>query len=111
MSDYKNKPWTLGSHPRAHKGHVVHVVDGKPEILASIIIAYPVDGAGPLRVAMASGGKWSYSVAKGYGYDKLVAAMAGMVVGGHELGDHSDHKGRPTLQDLCRVQGWLYLAP
>jgi hypothetical protein len=36
----------------------------------------------------------------------VTAALAGARVGGVELGDHCDHKGRPTLDHLRYAQGW-----
>jgi hypothetical protein len=34
-----------------------------------------------------------------------------MTVCGNVIGDHSDYRGHKTLPDICREQGWLYLAP
>lgn len=117
MTDYKNKPWTLRDHDRSASGYVIRTgTDGKPEILARIDVVRPVDGAGRLRVALLDcghpdGSKWHYGTANGYGYDKLTAALEDMTVAGESLGNHSDHKGRPTIDVLCQQKGWLYLAP
>ena len=48
----------------------------------------------------------SYGAATGCGYDKRTAALTDCTVGGIELGDHSDYKGRPRLETLCRDNGW-----
>ena len=116
-TDYRQTPWALENHARACTGHVIKTGDdGKPQTLAKLVVVYPVDGAGRLRVAlfdsaMPDGKRWSYATASGYGYDKLGAALAGMTCGGIPIGDHSDHAGRKTLSDICYQQGWLYLAP
>ena len=75
--------------------------------MARIVVVRPQDGAGRLRVAVTDWGKdgcgpsrHGYAAASGHGYDKLTAALAGCTVGGVELGDHSDHVGRPTLRDV-----------
>jgi hypothetical protein len=52
-----------------------------------------------------------YISAGGCGYDMLAASTRGIKVYDNddtlvELGDHSDHKGRPTLDDFVRAQGW-----
>lgn len=110
--------YAILDHPRATQEWVVRpiMVNGKPAIerLARIATVYPRDGAGRLRVVVTD---WTnltpegdpmhhIGTATGYGYDKRTAALAGATVGGVELGDHSDHHGRPTLGELCLRNGW-----
>jgi hypothetical protein len=110
----------LLNHPRAEISHVLRAElrdDGTPFInqIARLVTVYPRDGAGRLYVGLTvwgydSGGghvETTHEVghASGYGYDKLTAAMAGMRLRGTELGDHSDHKGRPTLTEALRAMG------
>lgn len=88
-------------------------VKAEPAIvrLARIVIVDPIDGAGPLRVGVTS---WTpgedaqhhIAAASGYGYGKTTACLVGAVIDGIELGDDCDHKGRPTLQDAIRANGW-----
>lgn len=93
--------------------------DGKPRIerLTRIAVQYPRDGAGRLRVCVSDWRGRSkdgdprhfIGSASGFGYDKTTAAMCGSTVGGVEVGDHCDHKGRPTLDALIdskRAEGW-----
>jgi hypothetical protein len=52
-----------------------------------------------------------YISAGGCGYDMLAASTRGIKVYDNndtlvELGDHSDHKGRPTLDAFVQAQGW-----
>ena len=52
-----------------------------------------------------------YISAGGCGYDMLAASTRGIKVYDNndalvELGDHSDHKGRPTLEVFAYGQGW-----
>ena len=81
--------------------------------IARIVVVYPIDGAGRLRCAVTDWGLSAqgeashyYGSASGYGYDKLTAALQGATIGGIEIGDHSDYRGRATLRDLCRSKGW-----
>jgi len=94
---------------RYYKGKARRVL--RIQRMARIVVVYPADGAGRLRVAVSD---WTQDgdpihhvgSASGYGYDKLTAALAGAQIGGIEIGDHSDYKGRPTLKDLARSKGW-----
>lgn len=112
-------------HDRATSNHVVGVyVDpatGTPSVrvIARIVTQYPKDGAGTLKVVVYDFGNGTdpqhstdrfYATAGGCGYDKLAACLDGVTIGGVELGDHSDSKGRPTLDVLCRRQGWTWLS-
>jgi hypothetical protein len=95
---------------RTRVAWVCRVVDGKIDKMTRILTQYPRDGAGRLTVCVSDweGGEVRHHIgrASGYGYDKRVAAMSGSYVGGVELGDHCDHKSRPTLRDLCAERGW-----
>jgi hypothetical protein len=59
---------------------------------AEIIIKYPKDGAGRLRVSLRDcfGDTCTFSTgyAGGYGYDKLTAALSSLAIDGHALTDH-----------------------
>lgn len=59
---------------------------------AEIIVKYPNDGAGRLRVSLrdcfGDTCEFSSGYAGGYGYDKLTAAISGLVIDGHKLTDH-----------------------
>ena len=108
----------LLNHPRAEVAHILRAelrADGHPFInqIGRIVTVYPRDGAGRLYVGLTV---WGYDSdggrvetthevghASGYGYDKRTAAMCGMHLRGTELGDHSDHKGRPILRDALRA--------
>lgn len=66
---------------------IVILKDG--EVKGTIRVAYPKGGAGTLRVVLhESGFDPQIGSASGYGYDKLSAALRGMVFGGIELQDH-----------------------
>lgn len=109
-----DKVCNLLNHKRAEVSWVCRPGRGRIIRMTRIVIVYPIDGAGRLRVAVTDWGRKGdnyeptqhYATAGGYGYDKLTAALAGAHVGGRELGDHSDHKGRPILPDLCRKRNW-----
>lgn len=111
----KNTDWLtvdkMRQHPRKEEGRLWKV-ERNPDTgnldktcLFSVVVNYPRDGAGRLKVGVSD---WStpyphdnshwYGWAGGYGYDKLTAALCDAVVMGQELGDHSDHKNRPTLK-------------
>lgn len=100
----------------------IHPVDGPRasiERIAQVTIVFPPSGHGerPLHVGVVdfgsrddSGSPARYvSSAGGCGYDKLVAAMSGMTVGGTTLGDHCDPDGNPTLEVLCNRLGWTWI--
>lgn len=102
------------NHNRAETHRVLRVKDGQIDEVARVMVIYPSDGAGRLRVCVTD---WTQNddkrthwidSASGYGYDKLAAALSGATVGGFELGDHCDPKGRPTLNALCQREGWRY---
>lgn len=111
----------LLNHPRAEVAHILRAeldASGRPYInqIGRVVTVYPRDGAGRLYVGLTV---WGYDGedgkrvetthevghAYGYGYDKRTAAMCGMHLRGTELGDHSDHKGRPILRDALRALG------
>lgn len=111
----------LLNHPRAEVSHILRAeldAGGRPYInqIARLVVVYPRDGAGRMYVGLTT---WGYDGddgkrvetthevghASGYGYDKLTAATTGMFLRGVELGDHSDHKGRPILRDAVRALG------
>lgn len=105
------------NNPRRYTDHVVAVRDGEIRTIARIVWAPPADGMAALRVAVydygpdgASTASVQTSAASGCGYDKSTAALAGVTVGGVELGDHCDHMGRPTLDRAARVNGWTILG-
>lgn len=99
------------NHDRTRVAWVCRVTDGKIEKFARILTQYPRDGAGRLTVCVTgweTPGEVRHHIGRagGFGYDKRTAAMSGAFVGGVELGDHCDRKGRPTLRDLCAARGW-----
>jgi hypothetical protein len=104
----------LLNHPRAEVSHILRAeldTNGRPFInqVARLVVVYPRDGAGRMYVGLTTWADGTHETihqvdsATGYGYDKLTAAMSGMVLCGIELGDHSDHKGRPILRDALRT--------
>ena len=118
MSDPSvSKVAAILNHDRVATSWVVRavLVDGKPliERIARIARVSPLDGIGRMRVAVTD---WSVGKgqdprqfvthASGCGYDKRAAALAGCTVGGFELGDHCDPDNKPTLDVLCRREGW-----
>ena len=116
-SDPRAAAAKIRNSPRRHTDHVVAVVDGQIAVIARIVWALPKDGAGTLRVAVwdwgpdghgDSGGPQVDS-ASGCGYDKETAALVGLTIGKVELGDHCDHRGRPTLDTVCNQRGWRWL--
>lgn len=110
-------PHDLDRHPRCSKGAVVRTgSDGLPEVVARVYIVTPSDGAGRLWVgvqdyAHPDGPRSHVAYAGGYGYDKVTAALCGATIGGIEIGDYCDHKGRMTISELCQSNGWLYVEP
>lgn len=111
MSDILGKVAKVLNHDRTRIAWVCRVVDGRIDKFARIAVQYPRDGAGRLTVAVTdfpADGPCIHHVgtASGYGYDKLAAAMVGARVGGVELGDHCDRKGRMLLRDAARASGW-----
>ena len=112
----------LLNHPRANVTWVCRAVtsaSGTPYIvrLARIVAVPPKDGMGRLYVGVMDWGVDGLAdchkhigVASGCGYDKVTAALSGARVGGVELGDHCDHKGRPTLRALADANGWELLG-
>lgn len=103
------------NHDRTRVAWVCAVVDGKIAKIARILTRYPRDGAGRLTVCVSDWGPTGQSDggpkhyighAGGFGYDKFTACTEGATVGGIELGDHCDHKGRPILREVCRANGW-----
>lgn len=108
----------IADHKRAETTWICRaaIVDGKPQIIrmARIVLVYPADGAGTLRGAVTDWGvdgigsepvHYVGSVG-GYGYDKRTALLEGATVGGVELGDHCNGRGKPTLQSACDARGW-----
>jgi hypothetical protein len=111
-------------HDRASTNWIVRpyiAADGtaKIERIARIVCVYPRDGAGRLQVAVTDWGiaadgradgrplpSQFITSARGFGYDKLSAALAGCTVGGVEVGDHCDSAGRPTVGALVQSRGW-----
>ncbi len=88
MKNYNDHP----AFARASVTIVTH--PKKPGKYAKILTAHPKDGAGRLTVFIHDffgdcGSEVQTGSATGYGYDKTTAAMRGMVIDGHELGDHS----------------------
>lgn len=90
-------------------------------LVARIYISYPRDGAGTLRVlAMVDKGAdqgvgYFAADAAGCGYDKLAACLDGCPLptlgdGSVYLGDHCDHAGDPTLDQLCDRFGLVKLG-
>lgn len=89
-------------------------------LVARIYIAYPRDGMGCLRVlAMVDKGAdqgvgYFAADASGLGYDKLAACLDGCPLPtlgeGVYLGDHCDHAGDPTLDQLCERFGLVKLG-
>lgn len=90
-------------------------------LVARIYIAYPRDGMGCLRVlAMVDKGAdqgvgYFAADASGCGYDKLAACLDGCPLptlgdGSVFLGDHCDHAGDPTLDQLCERFGLVKLG-
>lgn len=105
-----DKVVALLNHKRAVQQWVCRVTDGKIERMARIVTVWPADGAGVVQVGVTD---WTqgeavhhHGRAGGYGYDKRTAALAGARIGGVELGNWSDPKGRPDLQKLCHENGW-----
>ena len=103
------------NHERTQTAWVCRVRDGKIDRFARICVQYPRDGAGRLTVAVTDfreGASPVHHVASagGCGYDKVTAALAGAFVGGFELGDDCDHKGRPTLRVLAEREGWQIIG-
>lgn len=100
-------------HNRAQTAWVVRAEGDKIIRMARLVRVKPRDGAGRLRVAVTDWGRNGDEPARqfvghagGGGYDKLTAAMVGATVGDFFLGDHCDHAGRPTLNQLCQREGW-----
>lgn len=110
-------PHDFYHHERCSRGCVVQTgSNGKPDLVAHIYVAHPKDGASRLWVGVVDYGhqdgiKCYTQSAGGYGYDKLTAALAGMTIGGVELGDHCNSQGRPRLREVCDQHGWLLVEP
>jgi len=100
-------------HPRAKVGWVVRAEGSTVIKVARVAVIPPVDGAGCLRVAVSDfhGGEPThyFGNARGCGYDKLTAALAGAQVGGVVLGNHCDRSERPTLDNLCAARNYLWI--
>lgn len=111
---------TMMYHSRARTSWVVCPVangNGTARInqLARIVVVYPLDGAGRLRVLISDWGphgndpvRHQYGSASGYGYDKLGAATDGMTIGGEVMnhdGDYLPHTirrmGFRVFGDMC----------
>lgn len=111
----------LMEHNRARVGAILAPyidANGNPQIrqIARVVVLFPRDGAGRLKVAISdfgidSGSEVTHYLASasGFGYDKITAATAGMTVAGIQLGDHCDRFGRPTLESLIRDRGWTWI--
>ena len=109
--DIKDRVSAIINHERTQTAWVCRVRDGKIDRFARICVQYPRDGAGRLSVAVTDfreGASPAHHVgtASGFGYDKVTAALSGAFVGGVEIGDHCDRKGRPTLRALAQREGW-----
>ena len=90
------------------------VDDAKGREVARVYVAFPADGAGRVVVDL-----WDWNnpdqakrhqrgTASGYGYDKVTAALRGMVVDGIQLHDHcgTDDETRTHQQRAKRAKGW-----
>jgi hypothetical protein len=94
-----------------------YVVMKGADHVATIKIAYPADGAGRLvafcfdcnapmpedAAARENWTRWQMGTASGYGYDKLTAALSGMVIDGIRLSDHGDGAGVLPLPEGAKV--------
>lgn len=71
---------------------VIIITHPKKSGHAEIIVKYPKDGAGRLRVSIrdcfGDTCVFSNSYAGGYGYDKIVASLSNLTIDGHKLTDH-----------------------
>lgn len=104
----------LRDHPEARVDSVIRYrdVDGNvttPKVVARIVYVPCSRKRSTYRVQVYDWGEHGDAFfgaqdgrARGYGYDRRTAAMAGLVVAGVELGDHCDAQGRPTLDDWIR---------
>ena len=100
----------IRDHKRTERAWVLKHTPERIEYVAELWLLWPTDGAGRLRVAVWADNRWQVSSANGCGYDKLTACLAGMTFGGVELGDHCDHKGRPTHKQAAKMHGWTLLG-
>ena len=75
------------------------IINSSGDICGTIKILYPKDGAGKLKVVLHEHGlNAQIGRAGGYGYDKLSAALQGLVFCGITLADHP-HNWECQLQD------------
>lgn len=85
----------------------------KPGGYAVVNAAYPADGAGRLQLfvidSFGDTRTCQAGYASGYGYDKFAAALSGLTIDGHEMGDHcaQDATSKALLK---KAQGLDYAA-
>jgi len=90
---------------------VIIITHPKKSGHAEIIVKYPKDGAGRLRVSLrdcfGDTCEFSSAYAGGFGYDKLTSALSGLMVDGHKLTDHcgTDKQSEKFLKDWHTAEG------
>lgn len=74
------------------RSRAIIILDAEKNYVGKIQVAYPKDGAGTLRAFLWDfGNEVQMGTASSYGYDKLSAALRGMVFKGITLQDHPEN--------------------
>lgn len=90
---------------------VIIITHPKKSGHAEIIVKYPKDGAGRLRVSLrdcfGDVCEFTSAYAGGYGYDKLTSALSSLSIDGHKLTDHcaTDNKVEKFLKAWHSANG------
>jgi hypothetical protein len=80
---------------------VVRAYHGNSRVLVNI---YQRDNASARSLkAKGDSRHFQHSHARGYGYDKLTAALSGHWIDGHKLTDHCSREGAPKLPKGCET--------
>ena len=99
--------------------HAAHMAQNRVYVIthpkktghAEIIVKFPKDGAGRLKVSLrdcfGETCEFSTGYAGGWGYDKETAAISGLVVDGHTITDHcaQDATSEKLLNAYAKVFG------